>query len=238
MRVLSIDFDYFPVCTRKNYESFPDGIEQTPQLSEMIWASKYLFSDGIEKIKLNREELQKVKKIIELNSDKAKDVNSEKPAKAMVSLSHTEAYYFVKHHVRNHLKDGEEIEIVNLDAHHDLFNDNPELDCGNWLGFLKKELKEKLQIKWVTNRVNLEMYGFDSKDTGRFSYTSIGEITDTDYDLIFLCRSDSWLPPHFDNDFIGLADFISESIEESFLDWRVFKKRNYKSAMEKIRGNA
>lgn len=234
MRVLSIDFDYFPVCTRENYDSFPDGIEQNPQLSEVIWATKYLFADGVDKIQLNREELQKVKRIIERNSDKAKKVKGRKYAKAMVTLSHTQAYYFIT----SHIEDAEEIEIVNLDAHHDLFNKNPDLDCGNWLGFLREELKEKVKIKWVTNQVNLELYGFGDTDIGRLFYTTIDDIADTDYDLIFLCRSDSWLPPHFDNDFIDLADFIGESIEESFLDWRVFRKRNYKLQMEKIKGNA
>ena len=199
MRVLSIDFDYFPRPTRQALERYPDGIDLPTGLSNIIWATKYQYYNNIiRSVNIDRTELNILRQLLSTQSISA-------PVK--IANSHIEIYDFIyKHSV------GSKIDLVNIDFHHDMFNNNKNLDCGNWIGHLEKENKLKT-LSWITTQTSLDAYGFTNNEIeikhARI-YLSINEILNDKFDLIFLCRSDPWSPPHLDIYFDELKSFCQK----------------------------
>lgn len=107
--------------------------------------------------------------------------------------------------------------------HHDLFNDNPYLDCGNWLMHIYNEIPNT-HISWVANPVSEDVYGFDDKLKSMVLNT-LESIKDRKFDIVFLCRSDNWLPPHLDNEFQELVDFTAKKFKTIRIDSQVKKPR-------------
>lgn len=199
MRVLSIDFDYFPRPTRQALKYYPDGIDLPTGLSNIIWATKYQYYNNIiRSVNIDRTELNILRQLL-----------SAQPVSAPVRIanSHIEIYDFIyKHSV------GSKVDLVNIDFHHDIFNNNKNLDCGNWIGHLEKENKLKT-LSWVTTQTSLDAYGFTNdeiKTKHAKVYLSINEILNNKFDLIFLCRSDPWSPPHLDIYFDELKSFCQK----------------------------
>lgn len=54
---------------------------------------------------------------------------------------------------------------------------------------------------------------------------TLESIKDCKFDIIFLCRSDNWLPPHLDNEFQELVDFIVRKFKTIRIDPQVKKPR-------------
>lgn len=71
------------------------------------------------------------------------------------------------------------------------------------------------KITWIANPVSKEAYGY-GMDSQRFEMvkTNFESIKGKTWDLIFLCRSDIWSPPHLDIDFDSLAKLIMETSAE------------------------
>ncbi len=94
--------------------------------------------------------------------------------------------------------------------HHDFFNDNEKVDCGNWISHIFNEYgRENIYFKWIANPISLDVYGFTSEEKSIINAaTSLEDICDEKYDYIFLCRSDNWLPPHLDREFYKITDVI------------------------------
>ena len=64
--------------------------------------------------------------------------------------------------------------------HHDIFNDNAELDCGNWISNLikdnviaKSSPKEYKSIRWIANPISLDTYGLSDKLDPQMQRSSI-----------------------------------------------------------------
>ena len=189
--ILSLDFDYFPVVTSDLISKcYPDPLDLSPQLSELVWASKYAqFSEELLQIEVNMEEISIAKQILSRQ-------NKEIPV--MIALSHVSIYNFI-HQLQ---QGGKPLNIVNADTHHDYFNDNPQVDCGNWLSFIMEEYP-KSKWEWVVNPISLDTY--DAHELQPYVKESLKELENRQFDAIFLCRSDNWSPPHLDTAFFDLV---------------------------------
>ena len=132
LRVLSIDFDYFQVVDKDTVQScYPDGIDLDTNLSTVVWASHYAIpsqKEKLDKVFCNQEELRLIRHI--LNN------NCKATAPVCIANSHVHIYDFIKKNMESF--GATSVDVTNVDMHHDLFNDNPYLDCGNWLGLCLK----------------------------------------------------------------------------------------------------
>lgn len=197
LKILSIDFDYFQMVDAKIIQTdYPDGVDTSPFVSAVCWSSHY-DSDLVKQVTVNEEEINALLRLLE------KQTNVKE---CMIACSHKSIYDFTK----PYFQDKKPNLIYNIDMHHDMFNENPKLDCGNWIGHLQKE-HPKTAIKWVCNPISETCYGLDKRFQPLLLH-SISDITDTDFDLVFLCRSDSWLPPHLDSKFADLSGFLMQAL--------------------------
>jgi len=219
--ILSIDFDYFQDVTPELLREYPDGIDVSTELSTVIWSSKYCFNGKrLKEIKPLSEELRLLKKLI-----KAQDPHT----KILISQSHKDIYKWIHDNVAV----GEKMCLINIDMHHDMFNENKQLDCGNWVKFIMNEYgRENMGFKWIANPVSFEMYGFEkneeeSKLFHSYIGTSINDIGIEKFDMIFLCRSDAWLPPHLDDDFNDVVKLMIATSCEGKICSNVAKPRDY-----------
>ena len=109
------------------------------------------------------------------------------------------------------LSPDEEVELINVDFHHDMYiTGGDNLDCGNWLRFFK-DLYPDANITWV-RREDSDIESLE----GDFPYKHTTDISVVkgDFDLVFLCFSSPWTPPHLKTYFnkmsrcIGHFDYI------------------------------
>lgn len=217
MNILSIDFDYFQKVTKQQLSLYPDGVDINTELSEIVWGNRYTDSHySLFEIGINAYELKLLKKII---------CNQNESAHVMIVNSHRHIYDFI----HNLISDDDNLSIVNVDMHHDFFNENPEIDCGNWIGFLLNEqqkLGKTVRLKWVANPVGLKAYGFTDEETQCVINTSLNDITHESFDAVFLCRSDAWTPPHLDSYFTELCDLMTSHFYEVCMEQNINKPRH------------
>ena len=128
------------------------------------------------------------------------------------------------------MKDYDRCDITNIDMHHDMFNDNEELDCGNWVSHIKKTIPES-NIKWIANPISLEAYGLDKLPI-EYDFESI---KNKKFDLIFICRSDIWSPPHLDKYFNMIVEQVRMHFDSMFTQEEVLEPRDIKDAVNSIR---
>lgn len=190
INVLSIDWDYFinaEMDTR--VDLFPDTPNEDFSLcvQNSIWQSRYV-SGELNKIGVIGE-------IPELMNCLRKHLPK---CEVMITRSHKYAYDF--------LKDvSEPVNLVNVDFHHDLYTDYlDELNCGNWLCKVIDEHQGK--YTWVARKTS-DM-DIDERYADKISLTTdFNNIKRKKWDMIFICRSDMWSPPHLDDEFLKVVDF-------------------------------
>lgn len=209
MKILSIDFDYFQDITKEQLSLYPDGVDNPTYLSEIVWGNHYA-SDGDElrKIGLLSNEYKSLINLLE-------EQNPDVPV--LITNSHVSIYDFIN----EHLSADEDLDIHNIDFHHDMINSNDCLDCGNWIGYIMKERNElglRTLFSWIHNPISLQVYGmegyferlFKSRKLKNRVFSSINNITERKFDAIFLCRSDTWTAPHLDEYFSNLCNLMKD----------------------------
>lgn len=194
LKVLSIDFDYFqntqPSTVKKYY---PDGCDLPTDISNIVWSASYgkhsKGYDAINDVYIDIPLLNDIKSIIAMQSDDAACVVYE-------------SHMHIWNEIKERCKPGGSIMVAHIDFHHDFTNGNEErgiVDCGNWLYWAAK--KYKSHIMWFTRKTSLECYAcnideipchIDSLDYLKKVSRFYG------FDLIYLCRSAQWVPPHLD----------------------------------------
>ena len=229
-RILSIDFDYFLQATKEAVRSFPDGIDRPTELSTLIWASHYLGGRQgslARSVGVLSDELDCIKRILRKQS-------SDCPV--MIAQSHVHAYDFV----HDTVSEDDELRLVNVDMHHDIVNNNEELDCGNWISHLLQEYD--MGLTWVANPVSLEMFGLDKDRKENRAFRGIvqkilSKIEEKNYvfDGIFLCRSDIWTPPHLDNAFCSLCDVITDHFNYVMMEKDIRKCRDCETIVQQLK---
>lgn len=216
LRVLSIDWDFlvnatleqrmmlFPDCCNERYPSY---------LQDVIWSSRYAFNrdNELEQISVDNEALEALKNYISRTCDKT--------TFCTVWDSHTNLY----DEILSRFKGTGSLKIVNVDFHHDMYSSEiNEVDCGNWVTFLyegknnytsrrTRKPNSKDSYVWVAREDSDALE--ESKD-----YMSIKSIYDLEnsedekFDLLFICRSSMWSPPHLDDEFEKLCSWVNCNI--------------------------
>jgi hypothetical protein len=164
-------------------------------------------------IDLMQDELDKFENLL---------ISQKKDTPVMITNSHVHAFDFIE----DLSEDINKISIVNVDMHHDLVNNNNALDCGNWLSFLIRERENRGQstgFRWVTNPVSLDNYGLDDVfakggDLEGYALDNLDKIKDVKFDGIFLCRSDTWTPPHLDKYFTEVCQLMKSHFDEILIE--------------------
>lgn len=196
--ILSIDFDYFQQTDEETAKSnYPDGHDLNPELSAICWSDHYRNERyPIRDITVNQKEIDALKSLL---------LNQRDVKECMIALSHVSIYNFITSKAESEKL----LHITNIDMHHDMFNNNKTLDCGNWLSHISKQYK--LALEWVVNPISESCYGLDERFSNILFHT-IKDLKNQQYQYIFLCRSDMWTPPHLDRNFDELKQFFIENL--------------------------
>lgn len=198
LNILSIDFDFFQIVNKDTLLTcYPDGHDLSTELSKIVWTDYYVnpkTKDKLNAVKANHKLIGNLQK-------KLKQTN--KAANVLVANSHVNIYDFIMSLMEKH--DKSKINIIHIDMHHDMFNNTQELDCGNWLNYIKDQYDTN--VKWITNKTSLDIYGLDKKEFHMIEF-NFNNINLDNIDAIFLCRSDIWLPPHLDYAFDKFLKFL------------------------------
>ena len=202
VNVLSIDWDYFIGCDcLTRLMKFPDGGNEnlSPWLQTLVWNTRYndlyLHTKGA-------ESLSSIPVFDPAYKDMCKFLRSSRRIRTYAAESHSMIYPLVEDLFNKY----DEVEVWNLDFHHDMFvTGGNSLDCGNWLRFFA-DLKPDANITWVRR---------EDSDTdslfGEFPYhhtTHISEIQG-EFDLVFLCFSSPWTPPHLYDKFVEMVNCVN-----------------------------
>lgn len=234
LNVLSIDYDYFMKFKDDDISvlsSFPDGTEAFINLSDIIWTTRLASdydADNIAKVSCNTDELFEVWKFLS---------KQRKSTPVLIVNSHVHIYEFVKEHMKN--KDS--VRVVNMDFHHDaydIYEKNKGVNCGNWVNFLDREYS--MEYDWITSDCGWKAASEKPAILdGRPRYRNLEDfrIANPKFrpDIIFICRSDCWTPPHMDRCFVNLAFDVCGRFSNIMGDGRVLKTRNLDSLVKQQR---
>lgn len=200
-KVLSIDWDYF-VDASIDFKTlnFPDGgNENLPSsILDSVWMSRYGQSRELHKIKEDSKELIKLRILLK---------NSINPhTKVIIADSHKDIYKYIGELRETNFP----IELYNIDFHHDMYDfGNEEVDCGNWLRkFINAENSSHFdKFMWI-RREDSELSGEELLDDN--SVVGIPSDMPDSFQLVFLCRSGVWSPPHLDSKFLSICRLLSK----------------------------
>lgn len=243
MRVLSIDFDFFQIVDSDTIiRYYPDGHDFSTDLSIMIWGQHYAHkteSKIIKSVKTDKKLLSQMISIIENNAD-----YDDSYCHSMIVNSHRHIYDFISNNFDKSKYNG--LDIYNVDMHHDMFDteviksykNNKEIttykthdvDCGNWASCLMRDFKNTT-INWIKNPISDMTY---STKVPHNAFDDFTPIKDMKFDLIFLCRSDIYLPPHLDKDFDKLRKTIQSNFATTMVEESILKPRNIKPYVEQL----
>lgn len=211
MRILSIDWDYFIDATATERAALmPDGgNENLPWgIQSTIWVNHYAKNMGFGGGKLGREHLIEVPirrtELIDLRTLLAATVT--KKTRVYIAESHADIFNPVKCMTREFT---EEFELINIDHHHDCYGygigANSPVDCGNWLNKVIEQSHDNAHVNWVKNP--------DSEEwrLGDLTPVTLRQIDHRQpFDMVFLCRSGMWSPPHLDKHFLVLSQYLNK----------------------------
>lgn len=221
MKILSIDFDYFQdVSPEVLVTCYPDGKDLPTWLTFITWAHHYATAyDELMSVKIDETHFKQLKQILD---------RQDFYTPCMAVQSHKHIYDFIKKHYSDKYCGAH---IVNIDMHPDYTNDNSDIDCGNWVSHIISDIP-KCKLTWIANKVSEDVYGLESiREVMKYDFDSIMGIN---FDLIFLCRSDTWFPPHLDSYFDELYRMLLNNFYSVMTDQQITEPRNF----DEIRANA
>lgn len=211
LRVLSIDWDYLVNATmEERLYMFPDGgNENLPTgILDYIWASRYAENPKLAEIAVDEPDMENLKQFI------LKSCNNR--TRIIIADSHKHIFDSVS---KAHKK-AQPVTIINVDFHHDCYGENNSsvVDCGNWVTqlFVNKENRLNMDLSqskyyWVKRD--------DSDDLEKsyewchtISIDDMKSLEEFPFDLLFICRSGVWSPPHLDNEFLKLCNWCRAHI--------------------------
>lgn len=217
-KVLSIDWDYLVNATMKErVEMFPDGgSEKLPEvISRIVWSTRYASCPQLKDIGVDVDAMDILKEFISKNCFNAPII---------VSDSHGSIWDAI---LRYKPKDSL-IDVINVDFHHDMYvNDMGYVDCGNWVNclFETRTQHENRKLKNANNHYYW-VAREDSEDSiteecQRLNYMVKKDINflktldDFECDLLFICRSGIWSPPHLDEEFMNFYDWCIDNTSDT-----------------------
>ncbi len=228
VKVLSIDFDYFQKVSKETLMYYPDGHDFGTELSCIIWAGHYVAPDErakIEGVKLDQAKLNKV-------------INLLKEQNILCPVLITQSHKHIADFIKDNLPDTKtKFEVVNLDMHHDTFEYGGKsetsfenVDCGNWGSVILNNYPNS-QITWVNQKAS-SVYG--DGDKRLIIEPELDNVLNRQYDMIFICRSDIWLPPHLDAGFKKLFNCAARHFYQVRYEKGIDKPRDISLIRERI----
>lgn len=229
MKVLSIDYDYFQKVSIETIKKhYPDGVDLPTKITEITWSSHYAnpySAKPLKAVEVNWEELETMQDILD---------NQRTDLPVLITNSHVHIYDFIHEHCKT-----EKLFLTNVDMHHDMFNDNPKLDCGNWIKHIQNDYgEENVGLRWISNPISCEVFGFGENERNmeckgqKVFPTSVSDISDIQFDLVFLCRSDTWTPPHLDVGFEVLVETCVEHFDKVLIEESVKTPRDIRELVK------
>lgn len=219
LNVLSLDWDYFVNASEYERMSlFPDGGNEnlSNTIRDVVWSSHY-YDDTITKIKTDSKAIRLVKKIL------------RKPDTGhfgfQIMDSHRYAHDFILEIVEEYGYDS--LNLVNVDYHHDVYSNGDEVDCGNWLEKIIKRFDDSdSKFTWVArNDSDMNMgQSLDECHNHLECTFDLSIIEEYDWDIVFICRSAMWSPPHLDRNFKDAFKWIIQEKPTSYQS-DIFKNR-------------
>lgn len=229
INILSIDFDYFVNASiEERMTIFPDANDNLAiGMNTFLWANRY----GTP-VMMNQKELLDVECLEgELNQliKYLRGVAGQVPRVVVVN-SHVELYKEVNDMVRLYEGACKKVNMIHIDHHSDCYkvSDRRELNCGNWINHLVNSVsnRKELSIKWIHNKdselESIEDFSGIVEDfsDGTNMYEDLSStFSNHTPDLIFLCKSVPWTPPHLDHYFDDLVRVVEECYGEP--DWTI-----------------
>lgn len=194
MKVLSVDFDIIMAPDINLY----NPIVPQENIEKVIQAHPLLA--GL------RADLNHYKKLVNLLLRVSKDISY---SNICVSYSHE--------HIGKFLKDDNNLEIVNIDHHHDLgYESNKDYEictCANWAGHFFKKGKI-ISYTWLNNSNSGIIPPPQQEDC--FSSEQFCDIDENEYikkfgkpDKIFICLSPEWVPEQYHPLFYLMLDLLN-----------------------------
>ncbi|MCD7825217.1 MAG: hypothetical protein LUH14_04555 [Clostridiaceae bacterium] len=185
MNILSIDFDFFidtTITTRNTI--FPSAEDAEPSAVKKQWDLVYQHHPAVKKIGV----IPAYDSFCSLLPSLAASATSR------IADSHREIYPFIT--AQNPPEQQEPIRIMHVDFHHDNYcMYGSTLTCANWLRKIAEKYTCRFDnVTWV-RREDSETVSLE----GDFPYCSTTDfqcVFKEHYDLIFLCLSPEWTPPH------------------------------------------
>lgn len=221
MNVLSIDWDFFQEADKDTLKKYPDGLDLGRELSEIVWGVRYMESPELMNVQLAADEFEYIKELLQ---------TQERTTPVMIANSHKHAHDFILAHA----KISDSISVTNIDMHHDIVNGNSELDCGNWIGHLFSSFSN-IALKWVHHPVSFSVYGIDLSKRDAFSRCiarsdggeTVRNLLGHTYDIIFIAKSETWIPVHLDPYFSYLTEVCLRHFDNVRLEKNINDTRNF-----------
>ena len=217
LKILSIDWDYFPNCdTKTRIRHFPDGNnENVPEIIDTIsWAMHYATYPKLKNIGVREAEYQY---LIEL----FKTISGNENIQMYFSNIHKLAYHVIKDAIEDN-PNITAMQVINIDYHHDLYDFTPDfVDSGNWIMRLDKDLPPNIykEYIWIANPDS----DFDTWNKSKLEHKQIFhppfihplcDVIGDDFDIIYISKSSVWSPPHLDKYLVDLISILNPDISE------------------------
>ena len=185
--ILSIDWDYF-VEADANYRAihFPDipNEKYAMSLQDAIWVSRYAADDSLAEVGYNKWVFDIVKHV-------------ERTPHVVVADSHR---WLVPYAIQFLQEENEKtIELLNIDFHSDVRDDTQTLDCGNWLSILMEQYHG--DYSWLGWKDSFRKGVPKRLQFMTDPWQAIRKIKKVSWDMVFICKSGMWSPPHLDTAF-------------------------------------
>lgn len=204
LKVLSIDFDYFlRAVDPKAWNFFPDShCEFGTELQTVIWSSIYASAAR------NGFKMEELFGVDQAKLDQVMAFLQEHPACEVIAAdSHVRIFSVITDALEHRkLLTGTHpgpIDLAHIDDHHDSRPlDTPDqVDCGNWVTALHKQ-RLIHSVKWYCNDES-STECINKKVEVRKDLNEA--LAQGPFDIIFLCRSGAFVPPHLDDAFAQLC---------------------------------
>lgn len=202
LNVLSVDWDYFMDCNSDTIAyQFPDGGNESIglSLSNSIWATKYADSERVARNTGVQDLLAVRIREYEFNHVSF-NILSRMTSNTHICFaeSHSEIYELVAFNA--HLT-GSKANVYNIDRHSDAYNMGDGLNCGNWVNYLQKN-NHLGYYTWINNDASAPYMDILNPEQCCKVTDDITVIDEVDkWDIVFICRSSIWTPPHLDCEF-------------------------------------
>ena len=216
-KVLSIDWDYFVDCPIDfKMKHFPDGgNENLPEpILDQVWMLRYGQCSTLKDVNVDICELVKLRMLLKAIVTPYTMI--------VISDSHKDIYKYLEELKQTKLP----MELYNIDFHHDMYDfQDANVDCGNWLRLFmnSNNRHDNDSFTWI-RRKDSGLSGDDLIDDN--SIVGLPKDIAAPFQLVFLCRSGVWSPPHLDKDFLSLCRYMNKLNDKAVVvDQKVTRNR-------------